>query len=283
MSSKEMQKTLKLLMKMPMYKQLVKDNKVLNERVRSLEYAIQYLESKNAKLEKKLNKKNKIINLTEEDDGNISIVIEESEETIGLHDEIFVVEETKKKALDELIVKYPDYEKHKEEKIVVVEEINLDEGFEEEEAEAEEEEAEEVEAEEVEAEEVEAEEEEAEEEEAEGEEAEEEEAEGEEAEGEEAEEEEAEGEEAEEEEAEGEEAEEEEAEEEEAEEEEAEGEEAEEEEAEEEEGDGVYEVEINGKSYYVANEIDSIIYEADDEGEITIEAGVYKNGKPVFN
>ena len=232
MSSKEMQKTLKLLMKMPMYKQLVKDNKVLNERVRSLEYAIQYLESKNAKLEKKLNKKNKIINLTEEDDGNISIVIEESEETIGLHDEIFVVEETKKKALDELIVKYPDYEKHKEEKIVVVEEINLDEGFEEEEAEAEEEEAEEVEAEEEEAEEEE---------------------------------------------------EEAEAEEEEAEEEEAEGEEAEEEEAEEEEGDGVYEVEINGKSYYVANEIDSIIYEADDEGEITIEAGVYKNGKPVFN
>ena len=262
MSSKEMQKTLKLLMKMPMYKQLVKDNKVLNERVRSLEYAIQYLESKNAKLEKKLNKKNKIINLTEEDDGNISIVIEESEETIGLHDEIFVVEETKKKALDELIVKYPDYEKHKEEKIVVVEEINLDEGFEEEEAEAEEEEAEEVEAEEEE------EEAEAEEEEAEEVEAEEEEAEEEEAEEEEAEEEEAEGEEAEEEEAEGEEAEEE---------------EAEEEEAEEEEGDGVYEVEINGKSYYVANEIDSIIYEADDEGEITIEAGVYKNGKPVFN
>ena len=56
MSSKEMQKTLKLLMKMPMYKELVKENKELIERVRSLEYAIQYLESKNAKLEKKINK-----------------------------------------------------------------------------------------------------------------------------------------------------------------------------------------------------------------------------------
>jgi cell division septum initiation protein DivIVA len=56
MSSKEMQKTIKLLMKMPMYEQLVTENKELNERVRSLEYAIQYLESKNAKLEKKMNK-----------------------------------------------------------------------------------------------------------------------------------------------------------------------------------------------------------------------------------
>jgi hypothetical protein len=30
------------------------------------------------------------------------------------------------------------------------------------------------------------------------------------------------------------------------------------------------------------NEIDSIIYEADEEGEITIDAGIYKNGKPTF-
>jgi hypothetical protein len=278
MSSKEMQKTLKLLMKMPMYKQLVKENKVLNERVRSLEYAIQYLESKNAKLEKKLNKKNKIINLTDEDDGNISIVIEETEDTIALDDEIFIMEDTKKKALNELLVKYPDYKQHKEEKFVVVEEINLDEKVvvkveeevvvevKEEEEEEEEEEVEEEVVVEV-KEEVEEEEEEEEEEVV------------------------VEVEEEEEVEEVVVEVEEEEEEEEvvvEVEEEEVvvEVEEEEEEEVvveeEEEEGDGVYEIEINGKTYYVSNETDSIIYEADEEGEITIEAGVYKNGKPIF-
>ena len=278
MSSKEMQKTLKLLMKMPMYKQLVKENKVLNERVRSLEYAIQYLESKNAKLEKKLNKKNKIINLTDEDDGNISIVIEETEDTIALDDEIFIMEDTKKKALNELLVKYPDYKQHKEEKFVVVEEINLDEKVvvkveeevvvevKEEEEEEEEEEVEEEVVVEV-KEEVEEEEEEEEEEVV------------------------VEVEEEEEVEEVVVEVEEEEEEEEvvvEVEEEEVvvEVEEEEEEEVvveeEEEEGDGVYEIEINGKTYYLSNETDSIIYEADEEGEITIEAGVYKNGKPIF-
>jgi hypothetical protein len=50
-----------------------------------------------------------------------------------------------------------------------------------------------------------------------------------------------------------------------------------------EEDQDVYEVEINGNTYYVSNEVDSIIYAADDEGEITIEAGKYVNGKPVFN
>ena len=53
------------------------------------------------------------------------------------------------------------------------------------------------------------------------------------------------------------------------------------------EGEGeeedVYEIEINGKTYYVSNEKNSVIYAADEDGEITIEAGVYKNGKPVFN
>ena len=55
-----------------------------------------------------------------------------------------------------------------------------------------------------------------------------------------------------------------------------------EEEAEEEEAD-VYEVTIKGKTYYVSNEVDSIIYAADENGDISIEAGIYKNGKPVFN
>jgi len=58
--------------------------------------------------------------------------------------------------------------------------------------------------------------------------------------------------------------------------------EEEEEEATEEEED-VYEIEINGKTYYVSNEQNSVIYAADESGDITIEAGVYKNGKPVFN
>ena len=56
------------------------------------------------------------------------------------------------------------------------------------------------------------------------------------------------------------------------------------EEGEEEEGDeDVYEIEINGNTYYVSNEKDSVIYAADENGEITIEAGLYKNGKPVFH
>ena len=54
-------------------------------------------------------------------------------------------------------------------------------------------------------------------------------------------------------------------------------------EGEETEEEDVYEIEINGKTYYVSNEKNSVIYAADEDGEITIEAGVYKNGKPIFN
>ena len=53
-------------------------------------------------------------------------------------------------------------------------------------------------------------------------------------------------------------------------------------EEEEEEEDSVYEVTIKGKTYYVTNEVDSVIYEADENGDISVEAGVYKNGKPTF-
>jgi len=53
-------------------------------------------------------------------------------------------------------------------------------------------------------------------------------------------------------------------------------------EEEEEEEDEVYEITINSKTYYVTNEIDSIIYEADSSGDISVEAGIYKNGKPTF-
>jgi hypothetical protein len=44
----------------------------------------------------------------------------------------------------------------------------------------------------------------------------------------------------------------------------------------------VYEITIQSKTYYVTNEKDSIIYEADASGDISIEAGIYKNGKPTF-
>jgi hypothetical protein len=30
------------------------------------------------------------------------------------------------------------------------------------------------------------------------------------------------------------------------------------------------------------NEVDSIIYDADENGDISIEAGIYKAGKPTF-
>jgi cobalamin biosynthesis protein CobT len=75
--------------------------------------------------------------------------------------------------------------------------------------------------------------------------------------------------------------EEEEAEEEEAEEEEAEEEEAEEEEVEEEEAE-VYEVNINGKTYYTSNEKNGIIYDVDEDGDVSLEVGKYVNGDPVF-
>ena len=59
--------------------------------------------------------------------------------------------------------------------------------------------------------------------------------------------------------------------------------EEEEQEEEQEEDEEVYEITIKSKIYYVMNEVDSIIYEADSNGDISVEAGKYKNGKPVFN
>ncbi len=45
----------------------------------------------------------------------------------------------------------------------------------------------------------------------------------------------------------------------------------------------VYEVVIKGKTYYVMNETDSVIYDVDENGDISLEVGIYKNGKPSFN
>jgi len=50
----------------------------------------------------------------------------------------------------------------------------------------------------------------------------------------------------------------------------------------EEEEESVYEVTIKGKTYYVMNETDSVIYDVDENGDISLEVGIYKQGKPVF-
>jgi hypothetical protein len=50
----------------------------------------------------------------------------------------------------------------------------------------------------------------------------------------------------------------------------------------EEEEESVYEVVIKGKTYYVMNEVDSVIYDADENGDISIEVGIYKAGVPTF-
>jgi hypothetical protein len=48
------------------------------------------------------------------------------------------------------------------------------------------------------------------------------------------------------------------------------------------EDEEVYEIEINGKPYYVTNQTNSIIYEEDENGDITKEVGAFINGKAVF-
>ena len=59
---------------------------------------------------------------------------------------------------------------------------------------------------------------------------------------------------------------------------------AEEEEVEEEEDadEEVYEVIIKGKTYYTSNEKSGIIYGVDENGDVSLEVGVYKDGKPIF-
>ena len=51
---------------------------------------------------------------------------------------------------------------------------------------------------------------------------------------------------------------------------------------EEEEEDEVEEVIIKGKRYYTTSTTDGLIYEADEEGEISVEVGKYEKGKVVF-
>jgi hypothetical protein len=54
------------------------------------------------------------------------------------------------------------------------------------------------------------------------------------------------------------------------------------EEVEEEEEEEVIEVKINGKIYYTSNITSGIIYDVDDNGDVSLEVGCYKNGKPSF-
>ena len=246
--------TTRLLMKMPLYKVLIKDNKKLAkenskliEKVRSLEYAIQYLESRVELLSKvsrkKINEPSNIIDLTHDDgpltldelqvhnevklepcikdekeeDDKVEIVVEEVEVDAEEEVEVDAEEEVEVDAEEEVEV-----DAEEEIEVDAEEEVEVD-ADEEVEVDAEEEEVEQEETEEVEQEETE-----------------------------------------------------------EVEQEETEEVEQEEEEGEEDAEEDVYEIQINGKTYYVMNETDSIIYEADENGEITIEAGVYKNGKPTF-
>jgi hypothetical protein len=44
----------------------------------------------------------------------------------------------------------------------------------------------------------------------------------------------------------------------------------------------VYEVTIKGKSYYTSNEKNGTIYGLDENGDVSLEVGVYKAGKPTF-
>ncbi len=144
-TTKEIEKTAELLKKLPMFKALLKENKKLNEKVRLLEYAIEYLESKNDRLQKRLDdkeKKRKIIDLTDDSDSDndkdsdsdedivkpkISIKIEpklKKEELSSIPNDIIV---SKNETMSELLTKYPEYDnnkKRKNEKVeVVIEEL----------------------------------------------------------------------------------------------------------------------------------------------------------------
>jgi YHS domain-containing protein len=294
----DLKQTNNILMELPLFRQLNDENDLLNERIHALKATIEYLESKNRRLSNKASKykslykksrgkcyikseKSEVIDLVSDDDedeiprnmclGTIDIldipvdgtpnekkeIIEivkavEEEEAVEIEiEEIEVVEEEEIEVVDveEEEVEIVDVEEEEEVEIVDVEE--------EEEVEIVdvEEEVVEVEEEVVEVEEEEVEEEEVEEEEVVEEEVVEEEVEEEEV------------------------VEEEVVEEEVVEEEVVEVEEEEAEEAEEQE---VYDIEINGKTYYIQNEKNGPIYEADENGEISMEVGVYKNGKPTF-
>jgi hypothetical protein len=251
-------RTTELLMETPFYKKTLAENAELKDKVRYLQYTVDYLEMKNKALRKKM--KNKPVLRRQSEKQDDVVFIEVKKEPV----EVFTVEDDVSEPIKYEIVE-------QEEEVEEDEQEEEQEEEEEQEVEQEEEEQEDEEQEDEEQEEVEQEDEQEEEQ---AEEEQEEEQAEEEQEEEQAEEEQAEDEEQEEEEQ---------AEEEQAEEEQAEEEQAEEEQAEEEEsGDDVYEIEIKKNTYYVSNEIDSFIYKADENGEISLEVGKFIDGKATF-
>jgi len=284
----ELKNTNNILMELPCFRQLSDDNELLHERIQSLKATIEYLESKNRRLSskivkyktfykksKKVPRKNQllsnVIDLVSDDDSddNVPVVVDIKQEKVvvqeakGDQDQEEIVQDQEEVVQDQEEV-VQDQEEVVQEEVIeyeIVEVVEEAEGVQDvvegEEAEEEEvvegeEEVEEV----VEGEEAEKEEEVVEDEEAEGDQEETEAEEEEVVEGEEAEVEEEEAEEVV---------------------------EVEEAEAEGEEEDAeVYDIEINGKTYYVQNEKDSPIYEADENGDISMEVGVYKKGVPTF-
>jgi hypothetical protein len=287
----DLKQTNNILMELPLFRQLNDENDLLNERIHALKATIEYLESKNRRLSNKASKykslykksrgkcyikteKSEIIDLVSDDDedeiprnmclGTIDILdipvdgtpiekkeivkaveknVVEEEEVEAVEIEIEEIEVVEEKQEDTEEVVEVEEEVEKEEQVEVEEEV-VEEEVEEEVVEVEEEqEEEEVVEEEVVEEEV-VEEEVVEEEVVEEEVVEEEQ--------------------------------------EEAEEEQEEAEEEQEETEEQEEEQEVYDIEINGKTYYIQNEKNGPIYEADENGEISMEVGVYKNGKPTF-
>jgi len=49
-----------------------------------------------------------------------------------------------------------------------------------------------------------------------------------------------------------------------------------------EEEEDVFEIELNGKTYYTSDTVNGVIYDVDDEGEISVEVGKFKNNKATF-
>ena len=50
-----------------------------------------------------------------------------------------------------------------------------------------------------------------------------------------------------------------------------------------EEEDNVFEIIIEGKTYYTDDRVYGTIYDTDENGDICIEVGKFKNGRAVFN
>jgi hypothetical protein len=245
-----MHRTAELLMETPFYKKTLAENIELKEKIRYLKYTIEFLEMKNKDLQKKLKKRSKksvkneeVVYIDIKKEPAETIVIEDSEPIkYEIFENITVKEEEDTKEDEEIIVD-ASTEDAEEEDTKEDEEIIVDASTEDAEEEEEVDAEEEEEEVDAEEEEVDAEEEEVD---------------------------------AEEEEVDAEEEEEVEVDAEEEEEEEVDAEE------EEEEADGVYEIVIKGRTYYVSNEVDSFIYQEDENGEISLEVGKFVDSKATF-